>query len=159
MYPNPYQQPYQQPYGAPPNNANKDLEHLKMLAIGHYVLGGIMALFGFFPLIYVLLGALVIAAPTRPGQAPPPTFVAWGFIAFGIIFSLIIWGLGGGLIFAGRQIAKHQKHTFCLVMAAVTCLMFAPFGTILGVFTFVVLLRDSVKQLFNNGGMPGNTYR
>jgi hypothetical protein len=32
-------------------------------------------------------------------------------------------------------------------MAGVAC-MFMPFGTVLGVFTIVVLLRDSVKELF-----------
>jgi len=33
------------------------------------------------------------------------------------------------------------------VMACVECL-FIPFGTILGVFTIIVLLRESVKALF-----------
>lgn len=157
MYPNPYQQQYPPSYGTPPFNANKDLEHLKLLAIGHYVLGGMVALFGFFPLIYVFLGALVIAAPTRPGETPPPTAVAWGFIAFGLIFSLVIWSLGSALIYSGRQIAGHRKYTFCLVMAALACLTFAPIGTLLGIFTFVVLFRESVKQLFK-GGMPGTAY-
>ncbi len=33
-------------------------------------------------------------------------------------------------------------------MAGVAC-MFMPFGTVLGVFTIIVLLRDSVKELFS----------
>jgi hypothetical protein len=33
------------------------------------------------------------------------------------------------------------------VMAGVECI-FAPFGTVLGVFTIIVLMRESVKQLF-----------
>jgi hypothetical protein len=36
---------------------------------------------------------------------------------------------------------------FCLVMASITC-MFMPFGTVLGVFTLIVLMRPSVKPLF-----------
>jgi hypothetical protein len=36
---------------------------------------------------------------------------------------------------------------FCLVMGGVECL-FMPFGTVLGVFTIIVLMREPVKQLF-----------
>jgi hypothetical protein len=32
-------------------------------------------------------------------------------------------------------------------MAAISCI-FMPFGTVLGVFTIIVLLRPSVKELF-----------
>jgi hypothetical protein len=162
MYQDPYRQPpsYPSPYGAPPPSYNNDLSHLKILSIGHYVLGALTALFGLFPLVYVFLGALVIVAPpsSKPGDPPPPTAVGWVFVAFGVLFSLAIWFFAFGAIYAGRQIAKHQKHTFCLVMAAFICLLFMPLGTILGIFTFIVLQRDSVKQLFT-GGMPGNVYR
>jgi hypothetical protein len=36
---------------------------------------------------------------------------------------------------------------FCLVMGGVECL-FMPFGTVLGVFTIIVLMQEPVKQLF-----------
>ena len=48
---------------------------------------------------------------------------------------------------AGRFLATRKHYMFCLVMAAIECL-FTPFGTVLGVFTIVVLMRDSVKQSF-----------
>jgi cellulose synthase/poly-beta-1,6-N-acetylglucosamine synthase-like glycosyltransferase len=174
MYQEPSQQQYQppyQPFGAPPApfNANKDLEQLKMLSIGHYILGGLTALFGLFPLIYVLVGAAFIVSPPqgRPGDPPPPAAFGWFFVIFGAVFSLILWALAFGTIYAGRQIAKLQKYTFCLIMAGFNCMMFMPLGTILGVFTFIVLLRESVKQLFNGGPPvyptapppPGNIYR
>jgi len=48
---------------------------------------------------------------------------------------------------------------FCLVMGGVESI-FMPFGTILGVFTISVLMRESVKQLFtantsSNSGSAG----
>jgi hypothetical protein len=38
-------------------------------------------------------------------------------------------------------------------MAGVECI-FMPFGTVLGAFTLVVLLRESVKQLFTGNPPP-----
>ena len=49
---------------------------------------------------------------------------------------------------AGRRLAKYRSHTYCLVVAALLCL-FMPLGTALGVFTLIVLMRPSVKQLFS----------
>jgi len=41
----------------------------------------------------------------------------------------------------------HTRYWFAFVMACIECL-FIPFGTILGVFTIIVLSRESVKTLF-----------
>ena len=41
----------------------------------------------------------------------------------------------------GRFIARCKYYTFCFVMAAVESL-FMPFGTVLAVFTLVVLLAN-----------------
>jgi hypothetical protein len=48
---------------------------------------------------------------------------------------------------AGRNLAQQRRYTFCLVIAGLLCI-FIPFGTVLGVFTIVVLVRPSVKALF-----------
>jgi hypothetical protein len=43
---------------------------------------------------------------------------------------------------------KHRKsRVFCMVVAGVSCLEF-PYGTALGVFSFIVLGSGSVVQLF-----------
>lgn len=39
---------------------------------------------------------------------------------------------------------------FCLIMAGIACL-FMPFGTVLGVFTIVVLTRESVREMISLG--------
>jgi hypothetical protein len=53
----------------------------------------------------------------------------------------------GALVVAGRSLAVHQRHTFCLVMAIV--LLFNGLsGILLGMWTLIVLLRRSVKHLF-----------
>jgi len=49
---------------------------------------------------------------------------------------------------AGRFTARQKHDTFCFVMACVECL-FMPLGTVLGVFTILVLNRQGVKELVN----------
>ena len=51
------------------------------------------------------------------------------------------------LFIAGRSLAKRCHYWFAFVVACLECL-FVPFGTILGVFTLIVLSRNSAKELF-----------
>jgi hypothetical protein len=55
------------------------------------------------------------------------------------------------MIQAGRYLSRHVNRTFCLVVAGIEC-VFTPFGTVLGVFTIIVLMRDSVRELFEGSG-------
>jgi hypothetical protein len=50
-------------------------------------------------------------------------------------------------VMAARSLSTRQRRTFCMVIAALNC-MNAPLGTLLGVFTFIVLGRDSVRLEF-----------
>ena len=57
------------------------------------------------------------------------------------------------IAFAGRSLQQRTRYLYCLVMAGVECI-FMPFGTVLGVFTIIVLMRDSVKPLFGRPAAP-----
>jgi hypothetical protein len=50
-------------------------------------------------------------------------------------------------ILSGRFIAKRRRKLFSLIVAGLSCLSF-PLGTALGVFTFIVLLRDTIPELY-----------
>lgn len=67
---------------------------------------------------------------------------------------MVGWTLAVGLFVAGYLLARRRGYFFCLVMAGIAC-TFSPFGTVLGVFTLLVLLRSSVKQLFGRTGGDG----
>jgi hypothetical protein len=82
---------------------------------------------------------------------PMAGFMGWFFIAFSSAFILTGWAFALCLFLAGRYLSQRRRYTFCLVMAGLAC-MFMPFGTVLGVFTIIVLLRDSVKELFGVAG-------
>jgi hypothetical protein len=43
----------------------------------------------------------------------------------------------------------------CLVMRGVECL-FMPFGTVLGIFTIILLIQEPVKQLFDSPNTGAN---
>jgi hypothetical protein len=131
-------------------STKSDEEHLRLLSIFHYVVAAITALFGCFPIIHVAVGLIFILAPEQfkddKGGAPPAWF-GWVFVGVGSFIIAMFWTLAICVALAGRFLAARKNYMYCLVMAGIECL-FSPFGTVLGVFTIVVLMRDSVKQLF-----------
>ncbi|OAM90005.1 hypothetical protein OH491_17115 [Termitidicoccus mucosus] len=133
----------------PPALPNQDQEHLRLLVIFHYVVAGILALFSFFPLIYVGLGAMAIVSPEAlgGGAQPPPEWFGWFFILLGSGFAFFGWAMAACAFISGRSMAKRRGRMFSFVVAAILCL-FMPFGTVLGTFTIIVLNRQSVRQLY-----------
>jgi hypothetical protein len=128
---------------------DRDVEHLRLLSIFHYVLGGIHALFACFGLIYVVFGLIVavVAPSNHNSNGPPPQIIGWIFACFGGCFVFLGWAIAGALIYAGRCLAQRRHYTLCLVVAVLSCLMM-PFGTVLGIFTIIVLQRPRVQELF-----------
>jgi hypothetical protein len=129
---------------------NKDEEHLRLLSIFHYIVGGLAGLFALFPVIHLVIGLVFILAPEAvesKGEAPP-ALVGWFFVIFAGMFIITGWVLAGFIITAGRFLARRRHRLFCLVIAGIEC-AFIPFGAVLGVFTIIVLMRESVKELFS----------
>jgi hypothetical protein len=131
---------------------DRDTEQLNLLAIFHYVVAGLAALFSFFPLLYTTIGAIFIFAArhgtAKPGEDLPPEFLGWIFAVLGSVLFLIGMAMAISILIAGRSLALRKRYSFALVMACIECL-FIPFGTILEVFTIVVLSRESVRGLFS----------
>jgi hypothetical protein len=140
-------------------------ERLNLLAIGFYVRGAIMLVFSCFFLIYVAILLSVSFIPESAWNQPPrphaspsavasttPTPAPHGGVNSGappVIFFRIMAGVMGGFvllgwiggaltIYSGNCIKKRKHRMLVYVMAALNC-FFIPYGTLLGVFTFVVL--------------------
>lgn len=128
--------------------ANQDEEHLRLLAIFHYVVAGLTALFACFPLIHLGIGVFMLVKPEAFKPRPPPEFLAWIFIGVAAAIILAGWTLALLFVLAGRNLTRRRRYLFCQVVAGIGCL-FMPFGTVLGVFTLLVLSRPSVKELFH----------
>ncbi|MCB1228804.1 MAG: hypothetical protein KDN19_00965 [Verrucomicrobiae bacterium] len=171
---------------------NQVREHLRLLSIFHYVIGGFLFLFSLFPAIYLAMGLMVVLmpepstpeisvsdSPTSEHAAEPDSesggknaeslvaaeekrlkameeaeaaqaMFGGVFITIGAIGILILWVFAILVILAGRRLASHRSHTFCLIIAGLECL-FMPFGTILGVFTLIVLMKPEARVIF---GLP-----
>jgi len=129
-----------------------DEEHLKLLSIGYMVSAGTTALFSLLGLLYVFLGVVigttVSKIPAKAGEQPPPTFAGWIFIVVGLVFFCVAVSFAIAKFYVASCIKGRKARTFCLVVAAIGCLE-VPYGTVLGVFTFLVLERDSIKHLFS----------
>jgi len=131
---------------------NQNEEHLRLLAIFHYVVAGLATLFSLFPLLYTTIGGVFIFAARhgtpKPGEELPPEFLGWIFVVLGSILFLAGLAVAVCILIAGRCLSRRRRYTFALIIACIECL-FIPFGTILGVFTIIVLSRASVRGLFS----------
>jgi len=136
----------------------QDAEHVRLLAIFHYIVAGLAALFSLLPLLYKTIGAVFIFAARhgtpKPGEELPPEFLGWIFLVVGLLLFLLGIAIAICILIAGRCLSRCKHYTFALVMACIECL-FVPFGTILGVFTIIALSRESVKTLFSTTQPPG----
>ncbi len=121
-------------------------KHLRLLSIFHYVVAGLSGLFSLFPVIHLVVGVVMIGGGFN-GEEAPPAFVGWIFVIFASLFILCGLVFAVLLALAGRFLARRRHYLYCLVLAGVSC-MFFPFGTVLGIFTIITLMKEETKELF-----------
>jgi hypothetical protein len=134
----------------------RDAEHLRLLAIFHFVVAGLATLFIGFLVLHFSMFYFVFANPEMwKGQKNPPpaemfemfhVFI-WFYAAMGLMLAA---GAVGNLC-SGLFLRKQTHRTFSLVVAGLDCTLI-PWGTVLGVFTIVILSRDSVRAWYEAKG-------
>ena len=110
-------------------------------------------MFACMPFMHVIMGLLMVTGnffEGRPGFGPTP-FMGWMLVIMGTVFILLGWSLAVCILIAGRKLKRRKNRLFCMVVAGIEC-AFTPFGTVLGVFTLVILSKDSVKEIFVQPG-------
>ena len=134
-----------------------DSEHLRLLRIGYFISAAQTAVFIPFGLLYVGMGVMMSqlplggtsGAPSAPG-APSPFLFTWIFGLMGALVSGFAL-LGAVLkLLTAIRLKERRSRMLCLITAGLSCLEM-PYGTALGVFTFIVLGRSSVRQQFEGG--------
>lgn len=134
----------------------QDADHLRILAIFHFILAGLSLLgAGIGVLEYAFIGTLVKDprflqrlqqqqgpnAPTPEDMKNLVAIMVWVFLFFG--GALLLVALLNFL--SGIFLLKRKSRVFSLITAAFDCLLI-PVGTILGIFTLLVLNRTSVRN-------------
>lgn len=132
-----------------PQSPKQDAEHLQLLSVFHYVVGALMILAACIPIIHLILGLIMIYAPEKLDAHAEeiPKFVGLMFVGIASVIIVAGWAVGALVLYAGHCLSQRKSRTFCLVIAGIMCL-FMPLGTVLGIFTLVVLMRPSVAALF-----------
>src|SRR2546429_10008294 len=95
---------------------NRDTEHLRLLAIFHYVAAGLAAFFSFFPLLYATIGGVFLFffwdGSPKPGQGFSPAFRWWVFFWFGLGFFPVRVGLGILVLVYWRCLFRRASFSF-----------------------------------------------
>jgi hypothetical protein len=129
--------------------ASQDAEHLKLLSVFHYVVAALMALVACLPVLHLLFGVAIVSGTLDGAKSgPPPSVVGWIFVIAAAGAILSGWTLAVCTAVAGRSLANRKRYLFCFVVAGIMSVTCVPFGTVLGVFTILVLMRPSVKLAF-----------
>lgn len=145
------QPPIQSP--EPSRSSQRDLEHLRVLSILHYVFGGLSLLGICGSVIYLVFGTIILSVgpenmpDVQDDEAAAMQVMGVVMVVLGgcITVLLLVWGVA--TLIAGYSLNAHKNLTLCYVVAVINCLSI-PLGTLLSIFTFIVLSRPSVRQLF-----------
>lgn len=124
-----------------------DEKNLNLLAVFHYIVGGITGLIFSFPLLHVFAGIAIVTNSYDQSDVLVPFVFGWVFIIIGLSFCLMGWSLAIAMLTTADRLRHRRSHRFCFVVACIECILM-PFGTVLGVFTILLLSKDSVKALF-----------
>lgn len=128
-----------------------DDEHLRLLRIGYFISAAANCLWVLFPLIYVGMGAMLYSGGfdgPRTSDGPPRS-IGLFFMAIGGALSLAMAAITTLKVLAARAIGERRSRTLILVTAGICCLG-VPWGTTLGVFTFLVMSRPTVTSRFSS---------
>jgi hypothetical protein len=130
-----------------------DEEDLRLIPILYWVSAGFLAFYGVFVTGYLAVIGAVFAGIASTDSSAPPAWLGWVFIGVAIAVFSIFAALVTAKILAGLWIRRRQHRVATMVVAGITCLE-VPYGTLAGVFTFVVLARPSVQALYGVRSVP-----
>ena len=133
-----------------PDRLDKDAEHLKLLAIFHFICAGLAGLGIGFLLLHYTLFSTFLTNPAFAGDKKLP-FSPTEFFAVFRWFYLLMGALltAGGVanLLSATWIRARRNRVGSMVVAGINCLHM-PIGLGLGIFTLMVLSRDSVRRVY-----------
>jgi hypothetical protein len=139
----------QQPPGMPPHRLSlEDESHLSLIATFHYVLAGLYLVGIVFVILHAAIMITVFSQQPGAGQGQMmPGEVKWIFYLMYAVISAFLLLMCAGNVASARYLKQRINRTFSFVIAGLNCVWF-PFGTVLGIFSFIVLSRPPVRQSY-----------
>jgi hypothetical protein len=135
--------------------SKEDEDWLRLLALGHYIIAGLQTLAGFLPSFHLAMGLWLLTSDVAKAKNGTPALLFGGFFTLiAVTWMLLAWSLAACVLIAGRNLADRKRRTFCLVVAGIEAMLCIPFGTVLGMFTIIVLLRPAVRDVFEATDRP-----
>lgn len=134
----------------------KVAEHVRLLGIMAWIYSGLEALGALLGLVYVGLGLYFLSNPSMQPSAqaghaaasqPSTELFGWIFLGAGVFAVLFSGTLAILTVMSARDLMRHRRRTFCIVIAAIHCINI-PLGTVLGIFTIMILNKPEAKALF-----------
>lgn len=134
----------------PKDHRQTDADHLRLLSIFHFVGAGLAFLGILFVFVHFAISQTMLNNPQlwqnqQQGYPPDEFFAAikWLYLVCGAWFfaSAVLNVISALLLYA------RKYRTFSLVVGGINCLHI-PLGTVLGIITITVLIRDSVRELY-----------
>jgi hypothetical protein len=135
------------------NEERTNTEHLNLLSIFYFAFGGLSLLGAFILFIYMLVIGLVFSnrhIQESIQSQPDGEIVGYVFgvisVVLIVVFVLVLT-VGILQLMAGFRLRQKRTKNFIVVVAVLALLSF-PLGTVLGIFTIIVLSRPAVVEIF-----------
>ena len=125
-----------------------DDDNLRLLRIGYFISAGLTAFASLILFVYLIFISFIFTQVAKtPGDVVFPAAIGKLVAVLGVVLVAFVIGFAVLQFLTGQRLKERRSRTFCMVVAALTCLSI-PWGTVLGVCTFLVLLRPTVQRSF-----------
>ncbi len=132
---------------------DENIRYLNILTIFHFIVASILGLLSCLPLINLFIGIPMLKdVPYALKQGEffsQTTFAPLMFILLPVGMAVIGWMFAIAIALNGYYIKNRQWLTYCLAIGGIETI-FMPLGTVLGVFTIILLTKPNIKNLFDS---------
>lgn len=142
-----------EPAQAFPKGMTRDVEHLNLLAIFHFIIAGLAGVGFLFVIAHFVMFSMTVGSFSPSSELgdtysslSPKFYINLIKVLY---FFAVIWlmALAELNLLSGLYLRERKRRNFSLFVAGINLLHF-PLGTVLGVFTLMTLMRESMRKLY-----------
>jgi len=131
----------------------EDIRYLNLLAIFHMIVAGIVGLLSCLPLINLFIGVPMLKdvpyALSQNEFFSQTTLTPLIFILLPSGMTVIGWMFAVAIALNGYYLKNRKWLNYCMIVSGIETILM-PFGTVLGVFTILLLTKPNIKNRFDD---------